>query len=192
MFFARIATYHILLRGVTVKKFFVTAVALVCFFAITTTATSNQSKLSSAYITDDVKVKVFGQTVETDVIAAQKAGESGYRNYVSAADLARYLGYDVTWDAKTKTVNVELFPQNGNTFTPEEIEKYRAAGKADLDAFMSKFSARQLDSFQKDVATSQQLLTSDPAALILLFVDDYRAYKEGANSELAYMWESLE
>lgn len=172
------------------KKIIISIIAFVSIFVFTSVAMGNQWKLKSAYITDTVKVKVFGQTVETDVIAAQKEGENSHRYYVSAADLALYLGYNVTWDSKTKSVNVGTY--SGASVDPERVQEVKAKWDQHREDFLSKLSPRQLDSFYKELAVLHQAIDTDPVILMMIAVDDYKGYKEGKESALGYLWESME
>lgn len=148
--------------------------------------------LKSAKFATDTRLKVFGQTVETDIVAAEKVGVKGTTNYVSARDLAHHLGYQVKYDSKNKIISVGLYPQNGVEIPEDVISKAKRQVKPQLDEFMSKFSARQLDSLNKEMAYYLQLVDGDPSVFSLLLVEDYKTYRDGGESNFDYFWKAID
>lgn len=173
------------------KKVIISIIAFVSIFVFTSVAMGNQWKLKSAYVTDTVKVKVFGQTVETDVIAAQKEGENSHRYYVSAADLAMYLGYYTEWDSKTKTVSIGSFPSYDGPLDDEKLESVRKAIDDHKSYMFGNMSARQIDSLYKELAYLNKASGGDPLFYMLLGIEDYRVYLSGGKSSFGSYWDSL-
>jgi len=161
---------------------------IVLFFAAMLPANAlSAPTLESARFASDVKLKVFGNKVESEIVSAKTKGIPGFRNYVSARDLAEYLGYQVSWDEKNKTISVDTYPVNGEMFDPKNNPEFDKT----LTEFLGKFSTRGLDSFQKDLAILQKNV-KDPVTIALMIVEDYKTYSEGGESSLGYLWTDLD
>lgn len=106
----------------------------ICFFLIgLMTAFSISayagSSIKEAKISENTKLVVLGKEVNTDIVYAIKEGDEYGRNYVSAADLAQALGYDVIWDNNKKIINIS----NKNPIKYEEGQELISAIKQLLE-----------------------------------------------------------
>ncbi|SFE43462.1 Copper amine oxidase N-terminal domain-containing protein [Paenibacillus algorifonticola] len=169
------------------KKLTIITAIIVSLFSLTSVAWSGQGKLKSAYVTDTVKVKVLGKTLETDVIAAQQHGEKGYRNYVSAADLASALGYNVKWDQKTQTVLISSSSGYDGELNVEKVKKFKDLYYNNEANLLEGVSNEQLDWLHNIAIYSNEAGLPDYAPFLFV-LDDYKMYSRGSKAAFSDYW----
>lgn len=75
---------------------------LVLGFILATMTTVFAVSQITAYFNPDIKININGTPLKTQVVSVDET----QKNYVSVRDVAEALGATVTWDQKTKTIDI--------------------------------------------------------------------------------------
>ncbi len=81
------------------KKF---VFGLIAGFILATMTTAFAMTQLSAYINPDIKININGESLKTEVVSVTET----QKNYASVRDIAEALGATVTWNQKTKTIDI--------------------------------------------------------------------------------------
>lgn len=75
---------------------------LVLGFILATMTTVFAVSQITAYFNPDIKININGTPLKTEIVSVDET----QKNYVSVRDVAEALGATVTWDQKTKTIDI--------------------------------------------------------------------------------------